>query len=68
MKLYDVERKSYVRHEDFVELFFDHIDGAYSLCFDRLGNIVHLAAYADVEVIEKPSNWDNWDVLGDLEV
>jgi hypothetical protein len=41
-------------HRDFKEeeeLFFDHIDGMYSLCKDSKGNIVHLVAWAEVEIL-----------------
>lgn len=65
MKLYDVPRKTYIRvigdaqappsHRDFVEdeiLYFDHVDGMYSLCYDSHQNPVHLAAWAEVEIVE----------------
>jgi len=42
-------------HRDFVDsevLTFSHIDGMYSLCYDEGGNIVHLVAWAEVEVVE----------------
>lgn len=32
-------------------LFFHHIDGMYSYCEDMEGNVVHLIAWADVEII-----------------
>ena len=31
---------------------FFKIDGAYSICYDRDGNIVHWAAYTPVEVVD----------------
>ena len=31
---------------------FFKIDGAYSLCYDQGGNIVHWAAYTSVELVE----------------
>ncbi len=33
------------------QLEFKHIDGMYSLCYDNAGSIVHLVAWAEVEVI-----------------
>lgn len=54
MKLYDVQRNTDIilrddeGHE--LKLKFHHIDGAYSYCTDSHGNVVHIAAWADVEV------------------
>mgnify|MGYP000346615090 CR=1 FL=1 len=31
-------------------IFFHHIDGMYSYCTDEQGNVIHLAAYIEVEV------------------
>ncbi len=33
------------------ELTFIHIDGMYSLCYDKDGNIIHLAAWTEVEIL-----------------
>lgn len=33
-------------------LTFSHIDGMYSFCRDSAGNIVHPAAWSEVEVVE----------------
>ena len=65
MKLHHVPSGSKVRvisdakappsHRDFVGgevLEFSHIDGMYSYCKDSNGNVVHLVAWAEVEVIE----------------
>lgn len=65
MKLYQVPRKTKIRlimedndsppaslpllKDDI--LFFDHLDGMYSFCIDELGNIVHLAGYTEVEIV-----------------
>lgn len=35
-------------------LTFSHIDGMYSLCYDSEGDIVHIAAWSEVEVIKNP--------------
>ena len=66
LKLYDVPRGSRIKiiqdrehpphHRNFddeEELEFSHIDGMYSLCFDDDNNPVHLAAWAEVEVIRE---------------
>lgn len=34
-------------------LIFSHIDGLYSLCYDADGKPVHLAAWAEVEIVAK---------------
>ena len=34
------------------ELTFSHIDGMYSYCHDSQGNVVHLVAWAEVEIIK----------------
>lgn len=56
MKLYDVPRNTRVILRDDegneLRLLFDHIDGMYSYCTDEKGNVVHLAAWTDVEVEE----------------
>ena len=64
MKLYEVPRNTSIRilEETLVpidspkppnELFFHHVDGMYSLCSDSEGKIVHIAAWTEVEIIEK---------------
>jgi hypothetical protein len=52
MKLYDVPRNSTIVLKNGEELEFKHIDGAYSVCMTKEGNVVHLAAWADVKVKE----------------
>lgn len=55
MKLYEVPNKSLIKYVDENNnphiWYFDHIDGAYSFCLDHAGNPVHLAAFADVEIV-----------------
>jgi len=34
-------------------IFFDHIDGMYSFCRNKEGQIVHLVAWAEVEIVDK---------------
>lgn len=64
MKLYNCSNKTWVKviqdikglpfSHNFIipeEVFFDHIDGMYSYCKDKEGNIVHLPAWSDVEIV-----------------
>jgi hypothetical protein len=53
MKLYEVPRRSRVKTEDGYEFNFDHIDGMYSYCTDDDGNVVHLMAWTEVEIVAK---------------
>ncbi|MFM2134475.1 MAG: hypothetical protein RLZZ452_1362 [Pseudomonadota bacterium] len=54
MKLYDVPRDTRIAvklDDGTVEkLNFSHIDGMYSYCTDDAGNVVHLAAWTEVEI------------------
>lgn len=50
MKLYEVPRNTRVKLETGDEVNFHHIDGMYSYCTDDNGNVLHLAAWTDVEV------------------
>lgn len=56
MKLHDVPKNTKIRFKDNegneTALLFHHIDGMYSYCTDHDGHVVHLAAWADVEVAE----------------
>ena len=65
MKLHHVPNGSKVRiisgakappaHRGFVDgevLQFSHIDGMYSYCEDSDGNVVHLVAWAEVEIVD----------------
>jgi hypothetical protein len=40
--------------EDQQVIFFDHLDGMFSYCKDLKGNVVHLIAWAEVEVSPIP--------------
>jgi len=53
MKLYDVPPNSTIRIDEHWILEFHHIDGMYSYCKDKDGNVVHLAAWTEVEVIKE---------------
>jgi hypothetical protein len=52
MKLYDVPRNSTIILQNGEELEFKHIDGMYSYCVTKEGNVVHLAAWSEVKVKE----------------
>ena len=34
------------------KLLFDHLDGMYSLCYDKDNNIVHLAGWTEVYIVD----------------
>lgn len=39
-----------IKHADVIK--FHHIDGMYSFCTDKEGNICHLCAWEEVEIVE----------------
>ena len=51
MKLYEVPRNTRIKVED-LELNFHRIDGAYSYCTTDDNEIVHLAAWTEVEIVK----------------
>jgi len=66
MKLYDVPRNSRIKVKSDIKvppgapeiqdeqvLIFNNIDGMYSHCLDLEGNVVHLVAWAEVEIINE---------------
>jgi hypothetical protein len=58
MKLYDVPRYSFIKVEGVDKiLFFNKIDGMYSLCEDDKGVIYHIGASTEVENVSPPKNW-----------
>jgi hypothetical protein len=59
MKLYEVPRNSWVKFND--ELYLFHkIDGMYSVCY-RQGQVVHLAAWSEVEFIGEHEGFGDED-------
>ncbi len=48
VRLFELKRNSHFRL-DGERYFFDHVDGMYSYCKDNSGNVVHIAAYTEVE-------------------
>jgi hypothetical protein len=59
MKLYEVPRNSWIKFEDALYLFHK-IDGMYSVCSHQ-GQIVHLAAWCEVEFIGEFEGFGNED-------
>lgn len=58
MKLYEVPRDTKVRSDDVLKgepFNFHHIDGMYSYCTNNAGDVFHLAAWAEVEIVECPA-------------
>lgn len=66
MKLYEAPCKSHIRLLEDVEgpvsawkpnegeeYIFNHIDGMYSLCYDMDGKIIHIPAWAEVELVKE---------------
>jgi hypothetical protein len=51
MKLFEVPKNTRVRLVDGTELMFHHIDGMYSVCTNDNGDVVHLAAWTEVEEV-----------------
>lgn len=52
MKLYDVPRKTFVKTSNGDVYFFDHIDGMYSYCNNEQNQVVHLAAWTEVDIVD----------------
>lgn len=52
-KLYELPRDVRIRTEDGTELHFYNVDGMYSFCKTDAGEVVHLAAWTEVELIEE---------------
>jgi len=49
--LFKIPRNTYIRVGEDV-LLFDHVDGMYSFCTDKDGNVHHIAAWAEVEIVD----------------
>jgi hypothetical protein len=59
MKLYEVPRHSWIKFNGELYLFH-HIDGMYSVCVSR-GQVVHIAAWNEVELIGEFEGFGNED-------
>ena len=53
MKLYEVPRNTKVRIKDGEVYYFDHLAGMYSYCKDKEGQVVHLFAGTEVEIVKE---------------
>lgn len=53
MKLYEAPRNTRIRTSWGLELMFSRLDGMYSFCTTDAGEVVHLDATTEVEVVEK---------------
>jgi hypothetical protein len=51
MKLYNVPRNTKVKLSDGVILLFHYIDGMFSVCTDDNGDIFHISASEEVEIL-----------------
>ena len=51
MKLYELKRNTKFTL-DGETYMLDHIDGMYSYCLDAKGNVVHIAAWTEVEELK----------------
>lgn len=57
MKLYELKRNTKFTLDGRTYML-DHIDGMYSLCLDEAENVVHIAAWTEVEELQKAANRD----------
>ncbi len=51
MKLYEVPRNTDIELLDGTQLRFERLDGAYSVCRDESGEVIHLAAWTEVDIV-----------------
>ena len=52
MKLYDVPRNTHVELPCGTQIFFERLDGMYSVCNTKDGELCHLAAWTEVEIVK----------------
>jgi len=52
MKLYNVPRNKKIKLSDGVVLMFHRLDGMYSVCTDENGDIFHISADEEVEMVK----------------
>jgi hypothetical protein len=53
MKLYECPKNVMVKTEDGTTVKFHHVDGMYSYCTVETGEVVHLAAWTEVDIIKE---------------
>jgi len=51
-KLYEVPRMTPIEVEG-EKYLFDHLDGMYSVCYNHLQQVVHLAAWTEVTILNE---------------
>lgn len=60
MKLHEINKGSYIRYQSNKLIYFDHLDGMYSICYDidkdtlaplKKGDVIRLEAWANVEAV-----------------
>ncbi len=54
MKLYELPRNTYfsIQDDDRQRVYlFKHIDGMYSVCYDMSDELIHIAAWTDVQIV-----------------
>jgi hypothetical protein len=56
MKLYECPRNVLVKTEDGNTVKFHHVDGMYSYCTTEGGQVLHLAAWTEVEILKEQDN------------
>jgi hypothetical protein len=55
MKLYELPRNTYfsIQEDPRQHVYlFDHLDGMYSVCYDTNNELIHLAAWTDVNIVK----------------
>jgi hypothetical protein len=55
MKLYELPRDSYftINDDETKEVFFfKHVDGMYSYCLNMKNDVIHFAAWTDVDIVK----------------
>ena len=55
MKLYELPRNTYFTLQEDAKqqiYLFEHIDGMYSVCYDLNDNLIHIAAWTDVQIVK----------------
>jgi len=65
IKLYEVPRKTVINFEG-RKIYFSHVDGMYSLCYEEDGSVFHLSAVAEVSILPKENYEEILEILKEL--